>query len=169
MTSPTPTGTVGDGPRGREIRLTRRFTASIDDVWAAVTESERLERWIGRWEGDPRTGRLVFYMTAEGEDVAGEEYTIVDCDPPRSFAADTRVGEQEWHLRVELSHADGVTTLLFAQLLGDDDMSSVGPGWEYYLDRLAASLDAGDVRNVIWDAYYPAMKSYYAELASKGS
>lgn len=159
-----PTGTVDDGPLGREIQLTRRFHAPIDAVWAAMTESERLERWIGRWEGDPRTGRVDFYMTAEGEDPPAEEYRIEVCEPPRRFSGTTAVGEDRWQLRFELSEQAGVTTLLFAQAMVDA-VGDVGPGWEYYLDRLDAVLRDGDVAAVQWDAYYPAMKDYYSALA----
>lgn len=166
MTAPTPTGTVGEGPRGTEVRLTRAFRAGIDEVWAAATESARMERWIGHWEGDPASGRILFTMSSEGENVPAEEVTILECAPPHRFVADTRVGERTWHLRLELDHADGVTTLLFAQLLGDDDMSSVGPGWEYYLDRLASVMGGGDASSVVWDDYYPAMREYYAELSA---
>ncbi len=165
MNAPTPTGQLGDGPRGREVQLTRTFRAPIADVWAAVTESDRLERWIGRWEGDPANGSVTFFMTAEGEDVEGEEFTILECEPPRRFVADTSVGESTWHLSLELTEIDGLTTLTFAQLLGDDDMSNVGPGWEYYLDRLSAALSGGDVATVQWDAYFPAMSEYYATLS----
>lgn len=161
---PIPNGRVADGPLGREIQLIRRFRAPIDAVWAAMTESERLERWIGRWEGDPRTGRVDFYMTAESEDPPAEEYRIEVCDPPHRFAGTTTVGDDQWRLRFELSEVAGVTTLLFAQAIVDD-VGSVGPGWEYYLDRLAAALIGGDVTGVEWDAYYPSMKDYYTRLS----
>lgn len=118
-----------------------------------------------RQAGDPATGRVLIAMTAEGEDVEPEELTIRNRSPPHSVAADTAVGEQTWHLRFELSHQDGVTTLLFAQLLGDDDLGSVGPGWEYYLDRLAAAIDGGDVGGIDWETYFPALSEYYTALA----
>lgn len=159
-----PNGRVAEGPLGREIQLTRRFRAPIDAVWAAMTESERLERWIGRWEGDPRTGRVNFYMTAEGEDPAAEEYRIEVCEPPHRFSGTTAVGEDEWHLRFELNEEDGVTTLLFAQAMVDN-VGDVGPGWEYYLDRLDAALAGGEVAAVSWGTYFPAMKTYYSALA----
>jgi uncharacterized protein YndB with AHSA1/START domain len=167
MTTPTPTGTVADGERGPEVRFTRTFSAPIHDVWAAITESDRLERWVGRWEGDPSSGRVTFFMTAEGDEVEGEEVTITECDPPRTYAVDTRVGEQTWHLRIALSTADGVTTLTFAHLLGSDDLSNVGPGWEYYLDRLAASLSGDELGRIDWNQYFPAMSEYYAGLAPR--
>ena len=162
--APVPTGRVAEGPLGREIQLTRQFRAPIDAVWGAMTESERLERWIGRWEGDPRTGRVNFFMTAEGEDPPAEEYRIEVCEPPHRFAGTTAVGDDQWRLRFELSEQAGVTTLLFAQAIVDD-VGDVGPGWEYYLDRLDAALAGGDVAAVRWDAYYPEMKAYYSTLA----
>ena len=33
--------------------LHRTFRAPVEDVWAAVTDPERLVRWIGTWTGDP--------------------------------------------------------------------------------------------------------------------
>jgi uncharacterized protein YndB with AHSA1/START domain len=162
---PQPTGVLGDGPVGRELQLARRFAAPIDDVWAAMTESDRLERWIGRWEGDPRTGRVQFFMTAEGEEVPAAEYRITECTPPHRFAGETSMGEEAWRLRFELAEADGVTTLLFAQAL-PDDLGSVGPGWEYYLDRLVAAMGGADVATIAWDSYYPAMREYYEGLTA---
>ncbi|GAA1056276.1 hypothetical protein GCM10017608_27740 [Agromyces luteolus] len=140
----------------------RRFRAPIGAVWAAMTESERLERWIGRWEGEPSTGAVTFFMTAEGDDIEGEEFRIRECNPPHRFAADTRVGEQRWHVRFDLAHVDGSTVLTFSQVLGEDDPSSMGPGWEYYLDRLAAALDDADPGTVRFEQYYPAMREHYA-------
>lgn len=159
--APTPTGTVQQGPLGPEVRLERRLRAPIDDVWAAMTESDRLERWIGRWEGDPSTGGVTFFMTAEGDDVEGEEFRIRECQPPHRFAADTRVGEQRWHLWFSLEQEDGVTALTFAQVLGDDDPSTMGPGWEYYLDRLLAVLSGTDPDAVRFEQYFPAMSEHY--------
>ena len=163
MTEPTATGSIGEGPDGPELQLRRRFPDDIDVVWAAMTESDQLERWIGRWEGDPRTGRVTFFMTAEG-DAAPAEYRITQCTAPTRFAGSTQVGPQVWQLRFELSFDDGVTTVLFAQALDDVDLGSVGPGWEYYLDRLSRVLDDADASDIDWDDYYPALRGYYEEL-----
>ena len=163
-TAPIPTGRIADGPLGQEIQLVRKFRAPIDAVWAAMTESDRLGRWIGRWEGDPRTGRVDFFMTAEGEDPPAAEYRIEVCEPPHRFAGTTAVGEDQWHLRFELSEHAGITTLVFAQKMVAD-VGDVGPGWEYYLDRLVAALTDDDITAVHWDAYYPVMRAYYSALA----
>ena len=159
---PIPTGTVTLGPLGPEVRVARRYRAPIEDVWAAMTESARLERWIGRWEGHPATGSVTFFMTAEGDEVEGGEFRILECAPPHRFAAETTAGGQPWQVRFDLTHEDGVTTVAFTQTLGSDDPATMGPGWEYYLDRLGAVLDGRDPAAVTFEQYYPAMRDHYA-------
>jgi len=164
-------------PTGRrEIRngagyvvYTREFRAPVADVWAAVTEPERLVRWIGTWSGDPRSGHVDFKMTAEGEDVAVQIYRIDVCEPPRQLCVRSQIPGDDWVWRLELDLAelDGVTTLTFAQVMDDPDVAeNVGPGWDYYLDRLAAAESGLDVATVVWDDYYPAQADHYRALFS---
>lgn len=150
------------------IVFTRRFAAPIDDVWAAVTEPDRLARWIGTWTGDPASGRIEFFMTAEGDDVAAETYAIETCDPPHELVATSTDSDgQTWRLRLELIEADETTTLRFGQLLTDPDTAaSVGPGWEYYLDRLVAAETGQDLSGIDFDDYYPALSDHYRRLVS---
>jgi hypothetical protein len=72
-----------------------------------------------------------------------------------------------WQHVLELDEADGVTTLTFTQLvpdgpLGTDLVSSVGPGWDYYLDRLVASLGGADVGAVAFEPYLDRSGHYRA-------
>ena len=62
----TPTGTIELRDGKHVLVQTREFRAPIEDVWAAVTESDRLARWIGSWEGDPESGSVQFRMLFEG-------------------------------------------------------------------------------------------------------
>ncbi len=161
-----PTGHVDhDGDR-RTLRLTRSFAAPIEDVWAAVTDPERLERWIGTFRGDPEAGRVMFRMTAEGADAPEEEMEIRECDPPRRLAVTAHAGEDRWSLELDLAEQDGITTLSFSQPdLDPVAGESIGPGWEFYLDRLVAALTGGDVSAIDFDRdYYPAMKEHYRRL-----
>ena len=90
---------------------------------------------------------------------------IRECTPPRRLAVTSQVGEQRWYLDVELSEADGVTTLAFSQPDVDaEGAPSVGAGWEYYLDRLVAVETGGDLDAIDFDRdYYPAMAEYYRD------
>ncbi len=149
------------------VVLERSFRAPIEDVWAAVTEPERLARWIGTWTGDPASGSVQFLMTAEGDDVAAESATILDCDPPRRLElqwASEAPGGWTWHVEIGLVEHDGSTTLTFAQHVPDRATGrDVGPGWEYYLDRLVAAESGGDASTVRW-ADYETMSGHYEEL-----
>jgi hypothetical protein len=139
--TPEPTGRREDRNGTTYVVFQRTFRAPIADVWAAVTESDRLGRWIGIWSGDPASGSIAFRMTAEAED-APEETIWID-------------------------ESDGVTTLTFAQEAVDVSLAEgVGPGWDYYLDRLVAAETGGDLAAIEFDHYYPAFAAHYrAELA----
>ena len=162
------TGTVCKIDGHPNLVILRRFRATADAVWRELTESERLERWIGRWEGDPASGRVTFYMTAEGQEPEPEEYTILECDRPRRFSGDTSQGSGSWHLWFELAEdVPGDTVLTFGQRLNpSEDVGSIGPGWEYYLDRLVAAQAGLDPDEVRWDDYYPALQPAYERLVA---
>ena len=170
-TNPTATGHQ-EVRHGRPyLVMTRQFQAPVEDVWAAVTESGRLARWIGTWAGDPAEGKVLFQMRYEGDDVSSEEFRLDECEAPRRLAITTTApyeAEQvTWHLELDLAETDGVTTLTFAQSVPDPAMAeSVGPGWDYYLDRMVAAESDGDVAAVVFDDYYPALVDHYkAEFA----
>jgi uncharacterized protein YndB with AHSA1/START domain len=163
--TPAATGRRDERGGAGYVVYTRRFRAPIDDVWAAVTEPARLERWIGTWTGDPASGEVSFRMTAEGDDVPAEPYHIDVCEPPRrlvtrSWSADDP--DTIWRLELDLAETDGVTTLTFAQAMHDPKFAeSVGPGWDYYLDRLVTAETGGDVSAISFDDYYPRFADRY--------
>jgi len=149
---------------GRHVLVqTREFRAPIEDVWAAVTEPERLARWIGIWTGDPADGTVQFRMLFEGEEHEGESMEIRVCEPPHRLHLTSRVGEEVWLLELDLSHADGVTTLTFSQPgVTQEQAGGVGPGWDYYLDRLVDAETGADPALRDFDRdYYPATAEHY--------
>ena len=58
----------------------------------------------------------------------------------------------------------GVTTLTLSQPgVTAEQAAGVGPGWEYYLDRLVdAETGADPAQRDFERDYYPAMSAYYA-------
>ena len=167
MTHTHPTGHRETRDGHEVVVLRRRFPALVDDVWAAVTEPDRLERWIGTWEGDPADGWVGFRMTAESPEATAERMWIDECDPPRSLATHSSTPDGDWHLALDLEERDGVTTLTFAQRMSDPTVAAdVGPGWDYYLDRLVAAETGGDVAAVDFTDYHPADTDYYRSLFS---
>lgn len=86
------------------------------------------------------------------------------CEPPT--ALEVELGGQEGAWRIELALADAGrdgTTLTLQQELADPQLvGSVGPGWEYYLERLAEVVGAGGVDGI---DFYPALEPYYRHAA----
>lgn len=168
-TTPTPTGRRATREGHDSVVFERTFTAPVEDVWAAITESDRLGRWIGTWTGDPASGSVQFQMNAEGDDVAPETFTIDACDPPhRLVLTSTTEGDANvWHFSLTLTEAAGVTTLEFSQSVPSGEMAGgVGPGWEWYLDRLVAAETGADVDDLSFDDYFPSMQAHYTGMFS---
>ncbi len=168
-TRPVPAGRREDRHGTATVVIERTFHAPATDVWAAVTEPERLVRWIGTWSGDPASGTVQFRMTAEGEDIEAEPVTVHECEPPRRLVLSWDSSGVVWHVELDLAEAGGVTTLTFAQRVPDTATGrDVGPGWEYYLDRLVAALSGAEVAAVAWPDYEGMMDHYEALFADLG-
>lgn len=157
------TGHIARSTGGHDIVIERTFRAPIEDVWQSIVDPEQMNRWIGTWSGDAGPGkRVMFTMTAEGDDAEPEEVLIHQCDAPRLLDVETFQGGGSWRMRLDLSEADGVTTVTFRQVVDiDEDIASYGVGWEYYLDRLVAVHDGNPFAE--WDAYYPAQLDHWNE------
>jgi len=170
-----PTGRRETRSFGKAVVFDRRLPVGIDDAWAAFADPDRLQRWIGVWEGDPRSGTVVFRMTAESADAPEESVQIQECTPAKRLRL--RIGvlerpdqadqpEQHWDYEIDFAESGGATTVTFAASAnGIYPVSDTAPGWEYYLDRLAADYGGTDVARIDFSRdYYPAMCEHYRAL-----
>jgi len=166
----TPTGRIEEHDGRHVLVQTRKLRAPIEDVWAAVTEPERLARWIGSWTGDPASGAVDFRMLFEGEGHPSEQMEIRVCEPPHRLHLTSYAGEQVWLIELDLTHAEGVTTITFSQPgVTREQVGDVGPGWDYYLDRLVDVETGADpaLRDFERD-YYPATSDHYTAQFTAG-
>lgn len=158
----------------REVRdgadllvLERTLPLPPGELWAAITEPARLAPWIATWDGDPRSGHVRVWMLAEGDDVAPAEYEVRACEPPRRLALRYAGDYGVWELELTVAAAAAGATVTFTQVVHDPEaLENIGPGWDYYLDRLVAAETGGDPAAVDWDAYYPALAEHYRALAT---
>lgn len=151
-----PTGQL----EGNQLVLTRRFEASIEDVWTSITRSESTSRWYGSWTGTPGAGNTIKIKMVFENDGPESEAHIDACEPPRRLALSTT---GEWGVRVEitLSQTGSVTELRFVQHLTDRKLArDFGPGWEYYFDNLVAARSGAKLPT--FDEYYPSMQAHYS-------
>ncbi|TDD26377.1 SRPBCC family protein [Actinomadura sp. KC06] len=162
---PTPTGRLLATATGTDLQLTRQYKATIEDVWASITEPERTARWFAHWSGEGRPGATVRLTLVHEDGQPESDMTIIACEPPRRLEVETVDEYGRWHLEARLDEADGVTTLTFLHHLDPGtDLTTTGPGWEYYLDHLSASRDGTPAPD--FDDYYPAQVEYYRNLTT---
>ena len=159
----TPLGEVRRDPDGgRALIFNRSYDYPIDHVWSALTDSDRLARWYGSYEGEAGVGGTVYLtMTAE-EDAGGEPATvhIVECEPPHRLTVDIVENERTWRIGLTLLEDSGTTSLIFEQSIPPEmETSDVGTGWHWYLDRLTAAVSGNPMPK--WDDYHPFLASAY--------
>ena len=157
----TTDGTIEDAPGGGYLlRFAQTYPTTPEDLWDAVTDRERLSRWMAPYEGDLRLGGR--WLARYDDGTAFTEGTVTACDPPRSFTTTWQArGEDETTVVVTVEPApDGASLRLEHAGVGSRDY---GAGWHTYLELLELDL-AGDHDGVAafdWDARYAELQSRY--------
>lgn len=154
---------------GDALLLERVLPAGLDACWAAFTTTAGTSPWIGEVEGDRDRAR--FRMTAESPDAEWTDVDVEACSAPEHLAvAVPGPGDAAWRLDVRLAAMGPERTAIrFAHRIDDaagvDGLDWIAIGWEYYLDRLEASLSGGDPAEISWeDGGYQELRRGYADL-----
>ena len=132
-----------DGQSASAVTLSRSFATTVDDLWDAVTNGERIPRWFSPVSGDLQLGgRYQLEGNAGG--------TITACEPPSHFALTWEFYGTSW---VEVRVADGgdggarLTLSHIAHLSDHWDQygpGAAGVGWEMGLLGLALHIAQPD-------------------------
>ena len=157
-------GQVTEVPEGVQVQVRRSGPDPIEDVWAALTESDRTARWIGTYEGERRVGGSGTLTMTHEEQSVGEPMRIVECDPPRRLVVEWE-SEQAWRIQLDLAVEQDRTVLLFTQVFAPGtDAGDYVLGWHWYLDKLGAEVTGapgpGD-----WETFLAATGLAYGRSA----
>lgn len=136
---------VLEAGEARVATISRTYDTTVEDLWDACTNPERIRRWFLPVTGDLRMGGR---YQVEGN--AGG--TVERCDPPKGFAATWEYGgEVSWiEVRLDPDPAGGTRFELEHVAHVDDDRwaqfgpGAVGIGWELGLLGLARHLASGE-------------------------
>jgi uncharacterized protein YndB with AHSA1/START domain len=145
------------------VRMEGRYDTDIDDLWAALTDPERLARWIGEVSGDLQIGgefSARFTSTWEG---AGR---VDVCDRPHRLLVTMSPGSvDETVIEAEL-HGDGDQTMLVVEERGLplDSYADHGAGWQAHVEDLDAHLTGQD--RTEWHARWTELIPSYREQAA---
>jgi uncharacterized protein YndB with AHSA1/START domain len=154
-----------DGDRAA-VRFERRYAGSPAEIWSALTEPDRLRRWLaevvdGRMEPG---GEFTFRWNGDADQTARCRVRVFE--PPRTLElAWGFAGEPDSVLRIELAPADGGGTLLVLdhRLLPVSQAAGYGAGWHAYLIALA------DFDLAAWDGRFAEFLPVYRDrLAAFG-
>jgi uncharacterized protein YndB with AHSA1/START domain len=136
--------TTHDGKPARAVVAERAYDASVDDVWDALTNPDRIPRWFLPVSGDLRVGgRYQLEGNAGG--------TITACDASRHLAVTWEFGGEVTWVEVHLADDGPRTTLRLEHtaLVDDERWNEFGPGavgigWDLTLVALGEHLTTGE-------------------------
>jgi uncharacterized protein YndB with AHSA1/START domain len=156
-------GTLHDRDGTGVVRLEERYATGIEDLWDALTDPQRLERWLGKFEGDLREGgEFTAYYFASGWE---GRCRVEECDRPNRMVIHSVSEDQPDGSRSEITlTADGDGTIL---VMEDDGLplahvAAYGAGNQIHLEDLASYLAGGERcdSRARFDELYPS----YQEL-----
>jgi uncharacterized protein YndB with AHSA1/START domain len=133
-----------NGRPARVVTAACAYDTSIEDVWDAITNPERIPRWFLPVSGDLRLGgRYQLHGNAGGE--------ITDCDPPRAFSVTWEFGGQVSWLNVRHNAlADGGAQLRLehiahvpGEMWNQFGPGAVGVGWDLTILGLGRHFESG--------------------------
>jgi uncharacterized protein YndB with AHSA1/START domain len=148
------------------VRMEDRFDTDADDLWSAVTDPQRLARWIADVEGDLRLGgefRARFTSSWEGPG------RVDVCEPPRRLLLTMSPGQDDQTVIEAELIPDGEQTRLIVEERGLplDAAAAHGAGWQAHIEDLATHL-AGEpptVWRTRWLELTPAYRDRARDIA----
>jgi uncharacterized protein YndB with AHSA1/START domain len=169
-------GSLRSTPEGAGlVRMEDRFDTTVDDLWSALTDPDRLRRWYGEVSGDLRLGgQFRQHIPSADIDATGR---IDVCEPPRRLVLTSRETDESYRRGngappydqvVEATvRADGDHSVLVIEVHGMplDKVAFYGVGWQINVENLGAHLAggaSGDDDGARWEQLVPA----YLTLAS---
>lgn len=146
MTTQLIFGRLRLGPGGAAVRFEWRYAAAADRVWAALTEPDRVARWLAPISGEQVVGGAIRVDFGAG---AVASVLIRECRPGRSMVL-------EWvfpdglatPLRVELRREHDATVLAVDHSNFPASPAECAAAWQVYLGQLAAELSDRPVTTV---------------------
>jgi uncharacterized protein YndB with AHSA1/START domain len=149
-----------DDSRGA-VRVEDVYATDVIDLWSAITEPDRLARWIATVEGEFRIGGTVqarFTSTWAGPG------RIDVCDAPNRLVVTMEPGTDDEAVieAVLTAEGDGTRLVIEERGLPLDVLYKHGAGWQAHIEDLGRHL-AGD--SSTWKTRWEELTPAYESLA----
>jgi uncharacterized protein YndB with AHSA1/START domain len=121
------------------IRMEDRFDTDADDLWSALTDPQRLARWIADVKGDLRLGGTFQARFTSSWEGPGR---VDVCEPPRRLLLTMSPGQDDQTVIEAELIPDGDQTRLVVEERGLplEAAAAHGAGWQAHIEDLAAYL-----------------------------
>jgi uncharacterized protein YndB with AHSA1/START domain len=162
---PRTLGTLRVADGAGVVRLQERIDTDIDDLWSALTEPDRLGRWLGKVDGELLPGgEFRGHWFASGWEGTCR---VVECERPRRLLLLTASPDQpDGVIEVTLT-ADGNRAILVIEDRGMpvQEMAAYGAGDQIHVEDLVAYLAGGEPcdARVRWNELEPAYRRLAAD------
>jgi uncharacterized protein YndB with AHSA1/START domain len=149
------------------VRTEDRYDTDIADLWSALTDPDRLTRWLGEVAGDLRLGgefRARFFASG-WKGTARVEV----CEPPQRLLLMTKHAEQadEHTVEARLAAAGDQTVLILEERgMPLDQLAAYGAGIQVHVEDLAAHVAGRDRcdAEARWNELLPAYQDLAADV-----
>lgn len=142
------------------VRVEDVYDTDADDLWSAITEPDRLARWIAEIAGELRVGgefRIRFTSTYEGPG------RVDACDRPHRLQVTIHPGTEDETVIEAVLTAEGERTRLVVEDRGIPlpVLADHGAGWQVHLEDLGDYLASREVR--AWKPRWIALLPVYRD------
>jgi uncharacterized protein YndB with AHSA1/START domain len=146
------------------LNFERRYDASPDEVWAALTEPESIKRWLfADAVLEPRVGGDFGLRWSENE--AGG--SVLVWEPPRTLEVEWNEPDVRSILRIEINAVEnGAALALEHRNITHKAAIGMGAGWHAHLEALGEILSGREASSERWWPRYEALRPTYEELVS---
>lgn len=121
------------------VRMEVRYDTTPEDLWSALTEPDRLARWIVRVDGDLRVGGAIDLAFTSGWSGRGR---VDVCERPYRLRITSGDGDDVTVIEAVLM-PDGEATRLVVEERGlpSSRLPANGAGWQVHIEDLTAHLE----------------------------
>ena len=121
------------------VHMEDHYRTNLDDLWSALTDPERLARWVAKVDGDLQLGSAFRASFTSGWEGPGR---VDVCEPPRRLLVTLSPGQDDQTvIEVELvPDGDLIRLVLEERGLPVDGVAGHGAGWQAHVEDLAAHL-----------------------------
>jgi uncharacterized protein YndB with AHSA1/START domain len=142
------------------VRVEDVYDTDVGDLWSAVTEPDRLARWIANVEGDLRVGGMVQAQFTSSWEGPGR---IDVCEPPHHLVLTMEPGTDDEAVIEAWLTGEGEQTRLVIEERGLalDALYMHGAGWQAHIEDLGRYLAGGQSN---WKARWTELAQTYQAL-----